>query len=102
MLNKNDMSQSYTLLNDKGNVIRGNRRHLKKMDSNFVKIGNDNDMDNDTESKPKTRHTTSATEPGELDAPQENATLNFEKHRATNLHQEEEQSKHLDMMNSEQ
>ena len=42
---RNDMSQSYTLFNDKGKVIRRNRRHLIKMDSNFVKIGNDNDIE---------------------------------------------------------
>ena len=44
------------------------------MDSNFVKTENDNDMNNDIETKPKTRHSTSATEPGEVDKPQENAT----------------------------
>ena len=31
------------------------------MDSKFVKIENDNDMDNDTETKPTARRSTSAT-----------------------------------------
>ena len=44
------------------------------MDSNFVKTENDNDMDNDIENEPKTRHSTSATKPGEVDEPRENAT----------------------------
>ena len=39
------------------------------MDSNFVKIENDDDMDNDMRNKPKTRHSTSATTPEELDEP---------------------------------
>ena len=39
------------------------------MDSNFVKIENDDDMDNDMQNKPKTRHSTSATTPEELDEP---------------------------------
>ena len=43
-LNKNDMHQSYTLLNDKDNVIRRNRPLLTKIDSNFVKTENENDM----------------------------------------------------------
>ena len=64
ILNKNDMSRSHTMLNDKGNLIRRNRRHLIKVDSKFVKIENDNDMDNDTETEPKTRHIISATKPG--------------------------------------
>ena len=34
----------------------------------------DNDMDNDIETKPKTRHSTSATKPGEVDKPWKNAT----------------------------
>ena len=41
------MPRSYTLLNDKDNVIRRNRRHLLKMDSNFDKIENVDDMEND-------------------------------------------------------
>ena len=41
------MLQSYTLLNNKDNVIRRNRCHLIKMDSNFIKIENDNDIHND-------------------------------------------------------
>ena len=39
------------------------------MDSNFVKIENDDDMDNDIWTEPKTRHSTSATTPEELDEP---------------------------------
>ena len=58
------MSRSHTLLIDKDNLIRRNRRHLIKMDSKFVKTENDNDMDNDTEIEPKTRHSISATKPG--------------------------------------
>ena len=42
------------------------------MDSNFIKIESGIEMDNDTESK--TRHSTSATEPREVDKPRENAT----------------------------
>ena len=41
------MLRSYTLLNNKDNVIRRIRCHLIKMDSNFVKIENDNDIHND-------------------------------------------------------
>ena len=40
VLNKNNTPRSYTFLNEKDNVIRRNRRHLVKMDSNFVKIKN--------------------------------------------------------------
>ena len=58
------MSRSHTLLIDKDNLIRRNRRHLIKMDSKFVKTENDNDMDNDTEIEPETRHSISATKPG--------------------------------------
>ena len=47
--NKNDMLWSYTLLNDKDNIIRRNRRHLIKMDPNFVKTENGNDIDNEIE-----------------------------------------------------
>ena len=65
----NDLPQSYTLLNDKDNVIPRNRSHLIKMDSNFVKIENDDDIDNDIRTEPKTRHSTSATTPEELDEP---------------------------------
>ena len=72
-LDKNDMPRSYTLLNDTDNVIRRNRHHLIKMDSNSVKIENDNDMDNDVETEPKTRHCTSASEPEEKHERQENA-----------------------------
>ena len=35
---------------------------------------NDNDMANDRETKPKTRHNTSANEPREVEEPWENAT----------------------------
>ena len=52
-LNKSDMPRSYTLLNDKNNVTRRNRRHLIKMDPKFLKIENEN-MDNDMEIEPKT------------------------------------------------
>ena len=60
ILNNNDMPRSCTLLNDKDNVIRRNRRHLIKMKSNFVKTENDNDMDNYIETEPKTKQNTSA------------------------------------------
>ena len=53
------MPRSYTLLNDNDNLIRRNRRHLIKMDSNFVKIENDNYIDNNIETEPKTRPSTS-------------------------------------------
>ena len=49
------MPRSYILLNDKDNVIPRNRCHLIKMDSDFFKTENDNDMDNDIEIEPKTR-----------------------------------------------
>lgn len=49
------MSQSYRLLNNKDNVIRRKRRHLMKMDSNVVKIEKSNDMNNEIETKPKSR-----------------------------------------------
>ena len=42
------------------------------MASNFVKVQNDNDVDNDMKSK--TRHSTLATEPEEVDKPLGNAT----------------------------
>ena len=71
IVNKSNMPRSYTLLNDKNNVIRRNRRHLIKIDPKFVKIENEN-MDNDTETEPKTRHDTSVSEPGEVDKPREN------------------------------
>ena len=35
------------------------------MNSNFVKIGNDSDMNNDIEIEPKTRHNAAAREAGE-------------------------------------
>ena len=73
ILNKSDMPRSYTLLNDKNNVIRRNRRHLIKMDPNFLKIENEN-MDNDMETEPQTRHDVSVSEPGEVVEPRENAT----------------------------
>ena len=40
------------------------------MNSHFFKT----DMDNDIETEPKARHSTSATEPKEVDEPRENAT----------------------------
>ena len=73
IFNKSDMPRSYTLLNDKNNVIRRNRRHVIKMDPKFLKIENEN-MDNDIETEPKTKHDTSISEPGEVDEPRENAT----------------------------
>ena len=73
ILNKSDMPRSYKLLNGKNNVIRRNRRHLIKMDPKFLKIENEN-MDNDMETEPKTRHDTPVSEPGEVDEPRENAT----------------------------
>ena len=72
ILNKSDMPQSYTLLNDKDNVIRRSRRHLIKMDPKFLKIEKEN-MDNDMETEPKTRHDASVSEPGEVVEPRENA-----------------------------
>ena len=59
------------------------------MDSNFVKTENDNDMDNNIETEPKTRHSTSATKPGEVDE-LERMRLNFEKHQVTQLNEEDE------------
>lgn len=53
------------------------------MDSNFIKIESGNEMDNDTE--PKTRHSTSATEPREVDKPLERMRQIFEKHQVTQL-----------------
>ena len=44
------------------------------MDSNFVKNESGNDIYNDIETEPKTRHSASASEPREVDEPQENAT----------------------------
>ena len=38
------------------------------MDPKILKIENEN-MDNDIESEPKTRHSTSVNEPGEVDEP---------------------------------
>ena len=43
------------------------------MDPKFFKIENEN-IDNDIETEPITRHSTSVSEPGEVDEPQENAT----------------------------
>ena len=54
------------------------------MDSNFVKTENDNAMDNNIETEPETRHSTSATKPGEVDE-LERMRLNFEKHQVTQL-----------------
>ena len=59
------MPRSDTLLNDKDNVMRRNRRHLLKMDSNFVEAENGTDMENDIEAEPKKRHSMSETEPEE-------------------------------------
>ena len=59
------MPRSDTLLNDKHNVMRRNRRHLLKMDSNFVETENGTDIENDIEAEPKTRHSMSETEPEE-------------------------------------
>ena len=59
------MPRSDTLLNDKDNVMRRNRRHLLKMDSNFVETENGTDMENDIEAEPKTKHSMSETEPEE-------------------------------------
>ena len=49
------MPPSYTFLNDKDNVIQRNRCDLMKMDSNFIKFENDNDIYNNIETEPKTR-----------------------------------------------
>ena len=68
------MPQSYTLLNNKDNLIQRNKCHLIKMNSNFVKNGNDNDVNNDVEIKPTTWHSTLASEPGKKDEPWENVT----------------------------
>ena len=69
-----DMPQSYTMLKDKDNIIWRNIHHFIKIGSNFLKIVNQNDMDNDIETKPKTRHSTSAIKPGEVDETRNNAT----------------------------
>ena len=45
--------------------MRRNRRHLLKMDSNFVETENGTDMENDIDAEPKTRHSMSETEPEE-------------------------------------
>ena len=74
ILSKNDLSRSYTLLNDKDVVTQRNKRHLIKMCSNFVKTEYDNDMYSDIKTESKTRHSTSTSEPGEVDEPQENVT----------------------------
>ena len=44
------------------------------MEPDFVKTENGNDIDNEIETEPKTRHSTLATEPEEVDEPQENTT----------------------------
>ena len=44
ILNKNNLPWSYTLLNNKDTVIQRNRLHLEKMNSNFIKTEDDNDM----------------------------------------------------------
>ena len=83
------MPRSYTLLNDKDNAIRRNKRHLINMGSNFIKTENDNDMNNDRETEPKQ----------DIARQQLNLErwvslgrmrLNFKKYRATQLNQEEE------------
>ena len=43
------------------------------MDPTFLKIENEN-MDNDKETEPETRHDASVSEPGEVVEPRENAT----------------------------
>ena len=57
------------------------------MNLNF-KTENDNDMENVIETEPKTWHSMSATEPGGVDQPQENA-IELKKHWAMQLYQEE-------------
>ena len=52
------------------------------MNPNFVKTENGNDIDNEIETEPKTRHSTLATQPEEVDEPQK-IRLNFEKHQVT-------------------
>ena len=83
------MPRSYTLLNDKDNAIRRNKRHLINMGSNFIKTENDNDMNNDRETEPKQ----------DIARQQLNLErwvslgrmpLNFKKYQATQLNQEEE------------
>ena len=64
ILNNNDMPKFYTLLNDNDNIIRKNRRHLIKVNSNFVKTEYENDMDNDIEIESKTRHSTLVSKSG--------------------------------------
>ena len=61
------------MLIDKDNEIQRNILHLIKMESNFVKTENDNDLDNDTKIEPVTKHSTWATEPWEVYTPRENA-----------------------------
>ena len=73
ILNKSDMPRSYTLLNGKNNVIQRNRCHLIKMNPEFLKLENEN-MDNDMETEPKTRHDTSVSEAGDVEEPRENMT----------------------------
>ena len=87
------MPLSHILINLKDNVIRRNKRPL-------IKPETDNDMDNDTETKPKTRDSTSATE-SEKCMSLERMQLNFKKHQAAQLDQEEELS-NLGMANREQ
>ena len=60
ILNKNKMPLSYTLLNNKDNVIRRNRCNFIKIASNIVNNENEGDMDNNIETKSKTRQSISA------------------------------------------
>ena len=53
------------MLNDDYNVIQRNRRHRKRINSNFVKTENDNNI----ETKPKTKHGKSAYVPEEVNKP---------------------------------
>ena len=68
------------------------------MNSNFAKIENDNDVGNDIKIKPKAWHSTSASEPGKVNKPWENATELQEKSSYTSRRRV---SNHLKMLNSE-
>ena len=54
------MPLSYTLLNNKDNVIRRNRCNLITIASNIVNNENEGDMDNNIKTKSKTRQSISA------------------------------------------
>ena len=54
-----------------------------------------------TGTKPETRDSTSAAEPGEVDEPRENA-IELRKYGASQLEQEKEKSNHVSMVNSKQ